>query len=92
MNNIEDYLLRLLLECLTAQEYEIKRLDKKLDKLQELILMNNDLLGFLAKNSMPADQMILNTEIPLNQELWEELIKYSAELEKWGKAWKNLLL
>lgn len=86
MNNIEDYLLRLLLECLTAQEYEIKRLDKKLDKLQELILMNNDLLGFLAKNSMPADQMILNTEIPLNQELWEELIKYSAELEKWGKA------
>ena len=86
MNNIEDYLLRLLLECLTAQEYEIKRLDKKLDKLQELILMNNDLLGFLANNSMPADQMILNTEIPLNQELWEELIKYSAELEKWGKA------
>jgi|TARA_B100000085_G_scaffold283747_1_gene315132 hypothetical protein len=86
MNNIEDYLLRLLLECLTAQEYEIKRLDKKLDKIQELILMNNDLLGFLAKNSMPADQMILNTEIPLNQELWEELIKYSAELEKWGKA------
>ena len=86
MNNIEDYLLRLLLECLTAQEYEIKRLDKKLDKLQELILMNNDLLGFLAKNSMPADQMILNTEIPLNQELWEELIKYSSELEKWGKA------
>ena len=86
MNNIEDYLLRLFLECLTAQEYEIKRLDKKLDKLQVLILMNNDLLGFLAKNSMPADQMILNTEIPLNQELWEELIKYSAELEKWGKA------
>ena len=86
MNNIEDYLLRLLLECLTAQEYEIKRLDKKLNKIQELILMNNDLLGFLAKNSMPADQMILNTEIPLNQELWEELIKYSAELEKWGKA------
>jgi hypothetical protein len=86
MNNIEDYLLRLLLECLTAQEYEIKRLDKKLDKIQELILMNNDLLGFLAKNSMPVDQMIVNTEIPLNQELWEELIKYSAELEKWGKA------
>jgi hypothetical protein len=51
MNNIEDYLLRLLLECLTAQEYEIKRLDKKLDKIQELILMNNDLLGFLAKNA-----------------------------------------
>tara|TARA_R100001460_G_scaffold104314_1_gene149975 strand:+ start:551 stop:811 length:261 start_codon:yes stop_codon:yes gene_type:complete len=86
MNNIEDYLLRLLLECLTAQESHIKKLDKKLDKLQELVLMNNDLLGFLAKNSMPIDQMIINTEIPLNQELWEELIKYSAELEKWGKA------
>ena len=48
--------------------------------------MNNDLLGFLAKNSMPADEMIIKTEIPLNQEVWEELIKYSAELEKWGKA------
>jgi len=86
MNNIEDYLLRLLLDCLTAQESQIKKLDKKLDKLQELILMNNDLLGFLAKNSMPADEMIIKTEIPLNQEVWEELIKYSAELEKWGKA------
>jgi len=86
MNNIEDYLLRLLLECLTAQESHIKKLDQKLDRLQELVLMNNDLLGFLAKNSMPIDQMIVNAEIPLNQEMWEELIKYSAELEKWGKA------
>lgn len=86
MNNIEDYLLRLLIECLTAQESQIKNLDKKLDRLQELILMNNDLLGFLAKNSSPVDEMIIKTEIPLNQEMWEELIKHSAELEKWGKA------
>lgn len=86
MNNIEDYLLRLLIDCLTAQESQIKNLDKKLDRLQELILMNNDLLGFLAKNSSPVDEMIIKTEIPLNQEMWEELIKHSAELEKWGKA------
>lgn len=86
MNNIEDYLLRLLIDCLTAQEFQIKNLDKKLDRLQELILMNNDLLGFLAKNSSPVDEMIIKTEIPLNQEMWEELIKHSAELEKWGKA------
>ena len=86
MNNIEDYLLRLLIDCLTAQESQIKNLDKKLDRLQELILMNNDLLGFLAKNSSPVDEMIIKTEIPLNQEMWEELIKHSAELEKWGQA------
>ena len=86
MNNIEDYLLRLLIDCLTAQESQIKNLDEKLDRLQELILMNNDLLGFLAKNSSPVDEMIIKTEIPLNQEMWEELIKHSAELEKWGKA------
>ena len=86
MNNIEDYLLRLLIDCLTAQESQIKNLDKKLDRLQELILMNNDSLGFLAKNSSPVDEMIIKTEIPLNQEMWEELIKHSAELEKWGKA------
>tara|TARA_Y100000114_G_C11699956_1_gene297981 strand:+ start:309 stop:569 length:261 start_codon:yes stop_codon:yes gene_type:complete len=86
MNNIEDYLLRLLIECLTAQESQIKNLDKKLDRLQDLVLMNNDLLGFLAKNSFPVDEINVKTEIPLNQEMWEELIKHSAELEKWGKA------
>jgi hypothetical protein len=84
MNRIEDHLLRLLLECLSAQESSIEALNKKLERLQELSLMNNDLLGFLAKNSM--DTSMLNFDMPFNQELWEELVKYSAELEQWGKA------
>jgi len=84
MNRIEDHLLRLLLECLSAQESSIEALNKKLEKLQELSLMNNDLLGFLAKNSM--DTSMANFDIPFDKELWEELVKYSAELEQWGKA------
>jgi hypothetical protein len=84
MNRIEDHLLRLLLECLSAQESSIEALNKKLERLQELSLMNNDLLGFLAKNSM--DTSMLNFDMPFNKELWEELVKYSAELEQWGKA------
>jgi len=84
MNRIEDHLLRLLIECLSAQESSIEKLNKKLEGLQELSLMNNDLLGFLAKNS--SDSPIVNFNIPFSKELWEELIKYSAELEQWGKA------
>jgi len=84
MNRIEDHLLRLLLECLSAQESSIEALNKKLERLQELSLMNNDLLGFLAKNSM--DTPMINFDMPFNKELWEELVKYSAELEQWGKA------
>ena len=84
MNRIEDHLLRLLLECLSAQESSIEALNKKLERLQELSLMNNDLLGFLAKNA--SDAPLVNFDIPFSQELWEELIKHSAELEQWGKA------
>lgn len=84
MNRIEDHLLRLLLECLSAQESSIEALNKKIERLQDLSLMNNDLLGFLAKNSM--DDSMVNFNILLSKELWEELVKHSAELEQWGKA------
>ena len=84
MNRIEDHLLRLLLECLSAQESSIEALNKKLERLQELSLMNNDLLGFLAKNA--SDTPLVNFDIAFSQELREELVKHSAELEQWGKA------
>ena len=84
MNRIEDHLLRLLLECLSTQESSIEALNKKLERLQELSLMNNDLLGFLAKNSI--DTSMVNFDMPFDKELWEELVKHSAELEQWGKA------
>tara|TARA_A100000171_G_scaffold24567_1_gene22842 strand:+ start:360 stop:614 length:255 start_codon:yes stop_codon:yes gene_type:complete len=84
MNRIEDHLLRLLLECLSAQESSIEALNKKLERLQELSLMNNDLLGFLAKNSINTS--MVNFDMPFDKELWEELVKHSAELEQWGKA------
>ena len=84
MNRIEYHLLRLLLECLSAQESSIEALNKKLERLQELSLMNNDLLGFLAKNSINTS--MVNFDMPFDKELWEELVKHSAELEQWGKA------
>ena len=86
MKKIEDYLLRLLLDCLTTYEFSLKDLDKKLTDLQEVVLMNNQLLGFLSKTLLPMEESLGNYETPLNEELLEELIKHSAELEKWGKA------
>ena len=86
MKRIEDYLLRLLLECLTTHEFSINDLDKKLTDLQEVVLMNNQLLGFLSKTLMPMAESSVNSETQLNEELWEELTKHSAQLEKWGKS------
>ena len=86
MKKIEDYLLRLLLDCLTTYESSLNDFDKKLTGLQETVLMNNQLLGFLSKTLLPTEESLGNYETPLNEELLEELIKHSAELEKWGKA------
>ena len=86
MEKIEDYLLRLLLECLTTQEYSIKDLDNKLKDLGEVVLMNNQLLGYLSKTLTPVAEFSENYETQSKEELWEELTKHSAELEKWGKA------
>ena len=86
MNRIDDYLLRLLLECLTTQESSIKEFEKKLIGLEELVLMNNQLLGFLAKISLPTEEYLENSEMQLKEELLEELIKHSVDQEKWGKA------
>ena len=86
MNKIDDYLLRLLLECLSTHESSLKDLDRKLTDLQEVVLMNNQLLAFLAKTLIPMEGYSENSKMPLSEELWEELIRLSVELEKWGKA------
>jgi hypothetical protein len=87
-NIINDYLSGYAKDTAKGTRHNIDRGigadGKKLEGLQELSLMNNDLLGFLAKNS--SDSPIVNFNIPFSKELWEELIKYSAELEQWGKA------
>ena len=83
---IEDYLLKILLECLTEQEHSIKRLDKQLKNLEEVVLMNNRLLGFLTETFSPAPPAYEDSQAEINEDLLSELIKHSAELEKWGKS------
>lgn len=83
---MEDYLLKLLLECLTEQETSIKNIDIRLKDIEELVLMNNRLLGFLAETLAPITHMVENSQQELNEDLLSELVKHSAELEKWGKA------
>ena len=83
---MEDYLLKLLLECLTEQETSIKNIDKRLKDIEELVLMNNRLLGFLAETLAPITHMAENSQQELNEDLLSELVKHSAELEKWGKT------
>lgn len=83
---MEDYLLKILLECLTEQEYSIKKLNKKLKSLEEITLMNNRLLGFLSETISPIRRPYKDSQSELNEDLLSELIKHSAELEKWGKS------
>ena len=83
---MEDYLLKILLECLTEQEHSIKRLDKRLKNLEDVVLMNNRLLGFLSESFFPINRIKHDSESELNEDLLSELLKHSAELEKWGKS------
>ncbi len=86
MKKTEDYYWQLLLDYLTMLESSVKDLEKKLTDSLEVGLMNNQLLGFLLKTSQPMEEFSENLEIPLSKELLEELIKHSAELERWGKS------
>tara|TARA_R100000995_G_scaffold84601_1_gene63852 strand:- start:3236 stop:3490 length:255 start_codon:yes stop_codon:yes gene_type:complete len=83
---IEDYLLKILLECMTEQEMSLKNLDKRLKGLEELVLMNNRLLGFIVETLSPAPLRTQSFDSNLNEDLLSELIKHSAELETWGKS------
>ena len=83
---IEDYLLKILLECLTEQEKSLKHLDNRLKSLEDLVLMNNRLLGFIAETLSPVANLTESSKANLSEDLLSELIKHSAELEKWGKS------
>ena len=86
MKNIEDYLLKILLECLTEQENSIKQLDNKVTALQELSYLNNQLLGFVASTLSPTEHKITTANLKMTEEIIYELVKHSAEFEEWGQA------
>lgn len=83
---MKDYLLKILLECLTEQENSIKELDKKVNGLEELSYLNNQLLGFLASTIAPAEHKINSANLKMTEEIIYELVKHSAEFEEWGQA------
>ena len=86
MEKTETYYFGLLLDCLTMLESSQKDLDKKLEGLMEVVLANNQLLGLLTKTLGVTEESLGNLETPLSEDLVEELIKHSAEQEKWGKS------
>jgi len=86
MKNIEDYLLKLLLECLTEQEYSIKKLEDKLNLIDDVGYKNNQLLGFVASCLAPPEEKFSKSHLKMTEEIIIELIRYSAELEEWGQA------
>ena len=83
---MEDYLLKILLECMTEQEMSLKNLEKRLKGLEDLVLMNNRLLGFIVETLSPTPLRTQSFNSNLNEDLLLELIKHSAELETWGKS------
>ena len=86
MKNTETYFFGLLLDCLATVESSQKELDKKIDDLMGVVLANNQLLGLCMKTLGATGEFSENSEAPLSEDLLEELIKYSAEREKWGKS------
>ena len=81
------YILMGVLSAAVAIFYTKKQLSsKRLKDIEELVLMNNRLLGFLAETLAPITHMVENSQQELNEDLLSELVKHSAELEKWGKT------
>jgi len=86
MEKTEEYYLQLLLQCMEMLESSIKELDGKLENSTEINLMNNEILGFLAKTVAPVQKMTKKTQIEVDIEVWEELIRHSGDLGIWGES------
>jgi len=86
MEKPEEYYLQLLLQCLELLESSVKELDDRLADSTEINLMNNEILGFLAKTIAPVQKATKKTQTEVNIEVWEELIKHSGDLGIWGES------
>jgi hypothetical protein len=80
---MDNELIRLLIDYMTQQESEILRLNKKLTELEDLMMINNNLLGFLSQVVAPYQKQQDNN---INSEIYNYLVKYSIENESWGKS------
>jgi len=86
MEKTEKYYLQLLLQCMEMLESSIKELEEKTSDSFEINRMNNEILGFLAKTIAPVQETSKKTQVEINIEVWEELIKYSGDLGIWGES------
>jgi len=86
MEKTEKYYLQLLLQCMEMLESSIKELEEKTSDSFEINRMNNEILGFLAKTIAPVQEISKKTQVEINIEVWEELIKHSGDLGIWGES------
>jgi hypothetical protein len=86
MTKTEMYYFGLLLDYLLILESSLSDLDKKWSDLDEVVLANNQLLGFLAKTLTDTGVSSGSSAIQLSEELSEALTKLSADKEKWGES------
>ena len=86
MTKIEKYFYGLLSDYLTIYESSQNDSDKKLTDLYEVVLANNQLLGFLIRTLISRGEFSESSKTQLSEDLLEELTKHSADLDGWGKS------
>lgn len=79
---MDNELLRLLIDYMTQRESDIVDLNRKILELEDLMVINNNLLGFLSQIIAPYQKQ----ENIIDQEIQTYLSKYSIENESWGKS------
>ena len=80
MEQVED-----ILSYLNSLESLIRDLERRVTDLSEIQLANNQLLASLVQTSNSMIEQAQDFKMPTNDEIMEEFVKASAELENWEK-------
>ena len=80
MEQVED-----ILSYLNSLESLIRDLERRVTDLSEIELANNQLLASLVQASNSMIEQAKDFKMPTNDEVMEEFVKTSAELENWEK-------
>ena len=80
MEQVED-----ILSYLNSLESLIRDLERRVTDLSEIQLANNQLLASLVQASNSMIEQAKDFKMPTNDEVMEEFVKASAELENWEK-------
>lgn len=79
---MDNELLRLLIDYMVQRESDIVDLNRKILELEDLMVINNNLLGFLSQIIAPYQKQ----EHIIDREIQDYLAKYAIENESWGKS------